>query len=110
MIFYFKLKSNIIALFVALLVLSGCTEFIVFNLGYAAVEILNDTKKSKKEKSVQKATNKNNIEAYSSGGLCAENGSCYGDISNLTGNSKTVHVSGYYRSDGTYVRGHYRSK
>lgn len=42
-------------------------------------------------------------------GGCAENGSCYGDISALTGNPKTTHVSGYYRRDGTYVRGHYRS-
>jgi len=40
---------------------------------------------------------------------CAENGSCYGDISQLTGNPKTVKVKGYYRKDGTYVRGHYRS-
>lgn len=40
---------------------------------------------------------------------CAENGSCYGDISNITGLSKTVPVRGYYRKDGTYVRGHYRS-
>lgn len=41
---------------------------------------------------------------------CAENGSCYGDISKNTGRPKTVHVRGYYRKDGTYVRGHYRSK
>ena len=40
---------------------------------------------------------------------CAENGSCYGDISDLTGRPKTTHVDGYYRKDGTYVRGHYRS-
>jgi hypothetical protein len=40
---------------------------------------------------------------------CAENGSCYGDISELTGRPKTVSVRGYYRRDGTYVRGHYRS-
>lgn len=40
---------------------------------------------------------------------CAENGSCYGDISNITGAPKTIHVDGYYRSDGTYVRGYYRS-
>jgi hypothetical protein len=45
----------------------------------------------------------------SSVGPCAENGSCYGDISNLTGRPKTVAVRGYYRKDGTYVRGHYRS-
>lgn len=41
---------------------------------------------------------------------CAENGSCYGDISNITGKSKTTNVNGYYRRDGTYVRGHYRSR
>ena len=40
--------------------------------------------------------------------LCAENGSCYGDL-NANGVAKTVHVNGYYRKDGTYVRGHYRS-
>ncbi|TCD01933.1 hypothetical protein EYB45_10955 [Erythrobacteraceae bacterium CFH 75059] len=43
-------------------------------------------------------------------GRCAENGSCYGDISEITGNPKTIEVQGYYRSDGTYVRGHFRSK
>lgn len=41
---------------------------------------------------------------------CAENGSCYGDISAATGRPKTVAVSGYFRKDGTYVRSHYRSK
>jgi hypothetical protein len=41
-------------------------------------------------------------------GLGAENGSCYGDL-NANGVPKTVHVNGYYRTDGTYVRGHYRS-
>lgn len=40
---------------------------------------------------------------------CAENGSCYGDISSSTWKPKTVHVPGYFRRDGTYVRGHYRS-
>ncbi len=38
---------------------------------------------------------------------CAENGSCYGDI-NEFGVPKTIYVDGYYRKDGTYVRGHYR--
>jgi hypothetical protein len=41
---------------------------------------------------------------------CAENGSCYGDISDQTRKPKTVEVKGYYRRNGTYVRGHYRSK
>lgn len=39
----------------------------------------------------------------------AENGSHYGEISPATGRPKTVEVRGYYRRDGTYVRGHYRS-
>lgn len=43
------------------------------------------------------------------GSGCAENGSCYGDISNINGTPKTNHVNGYFRRDGTYVRGHYRS-
>jgi hypothetical protein len=37
-----------------------------------------------------------------------ENVGCYGEGSENTGRPKTVHVSGYYRKDGTYVRGHYR--
>jgi hypothetical protein len=44
-----------------------------------------------------------------SGVGCAENGSCFGDISNINGMPKTNHVNGYFRKDGTYVRGHYRS-
>ncbi len=38
----------------------------------------------------------------------AENGSYYGQP-NVNGVRKTVFVRGYYRQDGTYVRGHYRS-
>jgi len=38
----------------------------------------------------------------------AENGSYYGEP-NQYGIPKTVSVGGYYRKDGTYVRGHYRS-
>ena len=44
-----------------------------------------------------------------SSAACAENGTCYGDI-NQYGVPKTIHVKGYYRKDGTYVRGHYRGK
>jgi len=40
----------------------------------------------------------------------AENGSQYGETSLETGRPKVVHVGGYYRKDGTYVRGHYRSR
>lgn len=40
----------------------------------------------------------------------AENGSYYGQISEITGRPKTVYVRGYYRKDGTYVRSYYRSK
>ncbi|MDW2015719.1 hypothetical protein, partial [Vibrio sp. 704] len=56
------------------------------------------------------ASEKHTTQPSISNGACAENGSCYGDISNYTGKPKTVHVNGYYRKDGTYVRGHYRSK
>ncbi len=41
-------------------------------------------------------------------GSVAENGSYYGQP-NVNGVPKTVAVGGYYRKDGTYVRGHYRS-
>lgn len=40
----------------------------------------------------------------------AENGSYYGQQSETTGKPKTTYVNGYYRKDGTYVRGHYRSR
>ena len=39
----------------------------------------------------------------------AENGSYYGEL-NQNGVPTTVPVRGYFRSDGTYVRGHYRSR
>jgi hypothetical protein len=42
--------------------------------------------------------------------LVAENGSYYGEISDKTGLPRTTAVQGYYRKDGTYVRGYYRSK
>ncbi len=41
--------------------------------------------------------------------IVAENGSYYGEISERTGRPKTVHVNGYSRRDGTYVREHWRS-
>ncbi len=41
---------------------------------------------------------------------CSESGSCYGDISPATGKPKTVYVPGYFRSDGKYVRGYYKSR
>ena len=47
---------------------------------------------------------------YRSPGQVAENGSYYGEISRNTGRPKTTRVRGYYRKDGTYVRGHYRSR
>ena len=41
---------------------------------------------------------------------CSESGSCYSEISSATGHPKTVFVGEYYRKNGTYVRGYYRSK
>lgn len=42
------------------------------------------------------------------GNSCKSEG-YYGENSCLTGRSKTVHVRGYYRKNGTYVKPHYRS-
>ena len=41
---------------------------------------------------------------------CAENGSCYGDLSRRTQLPKHHHLKGYRRANGDYVRGHYRSR
>lgn len=41
---------------------------------------------------------------------CSESGSCYGEISPDTGKPKTVYVPGYYKSNGKYVRGYFRSQ
>jgi hypothetical protein len=41
---------------------------------------------------------------------CSESGSCYGEISPDTGRPKRVYVPGYYKSNGKYVRGYYRSQ
>ena len=41
---------------------------------------------------------------------CSETGSCYGDISTVTGLPKTTFVNGYFRSNGTYVGSYYRSR
>jgi hypothetical protein len=46
---------------------------------------------------------------YSAPGV-AEDGSYYGEISTVNGLPRTHLVSGYYRNDGTYVRGYYRSR
>lgn len=40
----------------------------------------------------------------------AENGSHYGQISEVTRLPRTIYVGGYYRRDGTYVRSHFRSR
>jgi hypothetical protein len=40
---------------------------------------------------------------------CSETGSCYGDLSDISGLPKTTYVPGYFRSDGTYVGSFYRS-
>ena len=38
----------------------------------------------------------------------SENGDYYGIDNDGDGRIETEHVQGYYRSDGTYVRSHYR--
>lgn len=49
------------------------------------------------------------VPAYRPGPFVAENGSYYGEP-NEFGVPKTVPVQGYFRRDGTYVQGHYRSR
>lgn len=41
--------------------------------------------------------------------LVAENGDVRGADNDGDGRAEPVHVRGYYRKDGTYVRGHYRA-
>jgi hypothetical protein len=40
----------------------------------------------------------------------AENGDYYNIDNDGDGRVEPIHVNGYYRKDGTYVRGHYRAK
>jgi hypothetical protein len=40
----------------------------------------------------------------------AENGDIRGADNDGDGRAEPVHVRGYYRKDGTYVRGHYRAR
>jgi len=40
----------------------------------------------------------------------AQNGDIYGIDNDGDGRIETVYVSGHYKSDGTYVRSHYRAK
>jgi hypothetical protein len=48
--------------------------------------------------------NKSTVSASITGvRVCAENGSCYGDLSEFAGRPKTVYVRSYYRRDG-YIR------
>ena len=62
------------------------------------------------EEAAQLGRLKSNFDAPALSGTAgvAENGSYYGEP-NVNGVPKTVHVDGYYRQDGTHVRGHYRS-
>ena len=40
----------------------------------------------------------------------AENGDFYNFDNDGDGRKEPVHVKGYYKKDGSYVRGHYRAK
>jgi hypothetical protein len=62
------------------------------------------------KQAIQYDSNKANNNSTSYSAACAENGSCYGDISDVNGLPKTNLVNGYTRKDGTYVRGYYRSR
>jgi len=76
--------------------------------GYASCDLAQLTANEQAQVAASPPTQRVPLPTTSGTGLCAENGSCYGDP-NINGVPKTVHVNGYYRRDGTYVRGHYRS-
>lgn len=50
-----------------------------------------------------------NSNSFASSPSYSTSTSGYGETSEITGRAKTVHVNGYYRKDGTYVKSHYRS-
>ena len=51
MLIFTKFKSHIIALFVSILLLPGCAEYIALEAGIMAVNALDDLRKKKKAKS-----------------------------------------------------------
>src|SRR6266536_2395160 len=71
--------------------------------GYANCDPSRLTADEQAQVTVSPPTQRVPVPTDSGTGLCAENGSCYGDP-NVNGVPKTVHVNGYYRKDGTYVR------
>lgn len=64
--------------------------------------------KSLPESSLPGISSSNSSPSFSSTNFYAP-ASGYGEISEKTGRAKTVHVNGYTRKDGTYVKSHYRS-
>lgn len=51
-----------------------------------------------------------NLGGWSTGPGIAENGDLFNRDNDGDGRIEPVYVEGYFRSDGTYVRGHYRAK
>ena len=95
-------------LLVAQLAGAQLSNFETCRHGYASCDPSRLTADEQAQVTVSPPTQRVPVPTDSGTGLCAENGSCYGDP-NVNGVPKTVHVNGYYRKDGTYVRGHYRS-
>jgi hypothetical protein len=50
------------------------------------------------------------VPIYSGSPVVAENGDIRGADNDGDGTAEPVHVNGYFRKDGTYVRGHYRAR
>jgi hypothetical protein len=92
-----------------LIILSFC--FLLFSCRPEAKNQYSDVKKTPYNLSVSTPAGEKtlSLSEMATTPKVAENGSYYGEISENTGRPKTVHVRGYYRKDGTYVRSYYRS-
>jgi hypothetical protein len=111
----------VLAAMLALLAICGCstTGSVAFRGGFARAHphllrfITGNDDYIRQAATGDTDTSTTSLSAHSDGSYapaCAENGSCNGDISTATGLPKTLHVYGYFRGDGTYVRGYYRSR
>ncbi len=85
-------------------------KFAIVLLAFSNASSAKNYKNSYKPPQQQLYQEKNVKHPYTHQPFIAENGSYRGQISERTNRLKNTYVHGYKRKDGTYVRGHYRSK
>lgn len=85
----------------AVIILNAC---VFMNTAYSANAYYNQTQVSEILSCVASEEYSNSTPP-----CVGENSSYYGEMSTKTGRPKTVYLKGYYRKNGTYVKGHYRS-